>query len=146
MGGGAEGETWERVALLFKMSALSETLPDADVILIVPPFHGLKYPSLGVHLLQACGRQAGFRVQVLYANLLLASIIGEEQNEKICDAPDGSFAGERFFARCAFGLPRLGRCPVLASRLPQGECGASKNGGRLGLTCLAGVSPRSPGD
>jgi ribosomal peptide maturation radical SAM protein 1 len=48
-------------------------------------------------------------VQVLYANMLLASIIGEELYEDICHAPRGTFAGERFFARAAFGLPRLGR-------------------------------------
>jgi len=106
---GREGQNWGRLASRFKMSALSQTLTDADVILIIPPFHPLRFPSLAVHLLQACGRQSGFRVQVLYANMLLASIIGEDENEKICDAPDGSFAGERFFARCAFGLPRLGR-------------------------------------
>lgn len=98
-----------RVESPFEMGILYETLSDADVLLINPPFHSLKYPSLGVHLLQACGREAGFRVQVLYANMLLASIIGEEQNEKICDAPEGTFAGERLFARCAFGLPPLGR-------------------------------------
>jgi ribosomal peptide maturation radical SAM protein 1 len=82
---------------------------DSPVLLIVPPFHALKYPSLGVHLLQACGREAGFRVQVLYANMLLAAIMGEERQEDICDMPVGTFAGERFFARCAFGLPALGR-------------------------------------
>jgi ribosomal peptide maturation radical SAM protein 1 len=48
-------------------------------------------------------------VQVLYANLLLASIIGEELYEDICYAPKGTFAGERIFARCAFDLPPLGR-------------------------------------
>ena len=107
----AEGKVTNRgcVASLSKMRGLAETLPDTDVILIVPPFHALKYPSLGVHLLQACAREAGFRVQVLYANILLASIIGEELHEDICDSPDGTFAGERFFARCAFGLPSLGR-------------------------------------
>ena len=90
------------------MRGLSATLPDADVILIVPPFHPVNYPSLAVHLLQACAREAGFRVQVLYANILLASVIGEEAYAEICDVPEGCFAGERFFARCAFGLPRLG--------------------------------------
>jgi ribosomal peptide maturation radical SAM protein 1 len=99
----------KRVASLSKIRYLPETLRHADVLLIVPPFHVLKYPSLAVHLLQACGREAGFRVQVLYANILLASLIGEEAYAKICDAPGGSFAGERFFARCAFGLPPLGR-------------------------------------
>jgi ribosomal peptide maturation radical SAM protein 1 len=48
-------------------------------------------------------------VQVLYANILLASVIGEEAYAKIAAAPVGSFAGDRFFAQCAFGLPPLGR-------------------------------------
>jgi ribosomal peptide maturation radical SAM protein 1 len=96
-------------ASLSKIGSLSETLCDAEVLLIVPPFHLLKHPSLAVHLLQACGREGGFRVQVLYANILLASVIGEEAYAKICYAPEGSFAGERFFARCAFGLPPMGR-------------------------------------
>jgi ribosomal peptide maturation radical SAM protein 1 len=92
-----------------KMKDPLAALCQADVLLIVPPFHVLDCPSLAVHLLQACGREAGFRVQVLYANFLLASVIGEEAYSRICDTPVASFAGERFFARCAFGLPRLGR-------------------------------------
>jgi ribosomal peptide maturation radical SAM protein 1 len=99
----------QRVPRRFKMEGLPETLHDAEVLLIVPPFPPLGYPSLAAHILQACGREAGFRVQVLYANLLLASMIEEEAYGRICDAPHGSFAGERFFARCAFALPRLGR-------------------------------------
>jgi len=95
--------------LLMRGWAPPEATCDSPVLLIVPPFHALKYPSLGVHLLQACGRQAGFRVQVLYANMLLASIVGEELYENISHAPKETFAGERFFARCAFGLPPLGR-------------------------------------
>jgi ribosomal peptide maturation radical SAM protein 1 len=97
------------LVMLSNLRGLLETLRGTDVLLIVPPFQALGYPSSGVHLLQACGRKAGFRVQILYANLLLASMIGEEANEKICDAPLGSFAGERLFSGCAFGLPPLGR-------------------------------------
>jgi len=94
---------------LSTIKSLPAALRQADVLLIVPAFHVLNYPSLAVHLLQACGREAGFRVRVLYVNILLAALIGEEAYAKICDAPAGSFAGERFFARCAFGLPPLGR-------------------------------------
>jgi ribosomal peptide maturation radical SAM protein 1 len=79
------------------------------MLLVVPPFASLTNPSLGVHILQACGRKAGFRVQVLYANILLAQVIGEKNYTRICDAPMGSFAAERFFARSAYGLPPLGR-------------------------------------
>jgi len=106
---GAKRKNRKRAASLSRIRGLPETLHDTDVLLIVPPFHTLAYPSLAVHLLQACGREAGFRVQVLYANILLASVIGEEAYAKICGAPGGSFAAERFFARCAFGLPPLGR-------------------------------------
>ena len=99
----------QRVASISGIRGLGEILHDADVLLIVPPFHILKYPSLAAHLLQACGREVGFRVQVLYANLVLGAVIGEKAYAKICEAPDGCFAGERFFARSAFGLPPLGR-------------------------------------
>ena len=109
MNRGVNGKDQKRVASRSRMEVLSEQLHDADVLLIVPPFHPLKYPSLAVHLLQACGRKAGFVVRVLYANLLLASVIGEETYAKICDAPAEAFVGERFFARSAFGLPSLGR-------------------------------------
>jgi len=107
----AEGkrENHHRVASLSRIKALPGMLHDADVLLIVPPFHMLEYSCLSVHLLQACARKADVRVHILYANMLLASLIGEGAYAKICDAPDGSFAGERFFARCAFGLPPLGR-------------------------------------
>ncbi|MDE3138161.1 MAG: hypothetical protein KGL59_16375, partial [Acidobacteriota bacterium] len=89
--------------------ALRESLGDADALLIVPPFAGLRHPSLAVHLLQACCRQAGFRVDVLYANFLLAALLGESTYTRICQAPMGSFAAERFFARAAFGGRPLGR-------------------------------------
>jgi ribosomal peptide maturation radical SAM protein 1 len=89
---------------------LRKLLHDADVLLVVPPFPWLNYASLSLHILQACAREAGFRVQVLYANMLLAAVIGDEAYAKICNAPTSAFAAERFFARSAFGLPPLGRC------------------------------------
>lgn len=90
------------------MEDFCETLRDAEVLLIIPPFATLDYPSLAAHLLQACGREAGFRVQVLYANTLLASVIGEKEYWKICSTSSKAFVGERLFARCAFDLPPLG--------------------------------------
>lgn len=89
--------------------ALRETLGKGDALLIVPPFATLLYPSLALHLLQACCREAGFRVQVLYANFLLAALVGEDDYSRVCEAPMGSFAAERIFARAAFAVPRLGR-------------------------------------
>ena len=91
------------------LNGVGQILRPADVLLIVPPFASLSYPSFAVHLLQACGGEAGFRVQVLYASILMASVIGEKAYNDICEAPLGSFAGERLFARCAYGMPALGR-------------------------------------
>lgn len=93
----------------FLRAALADSLGEADALLIVPPFAGLRHPALGLHLLQACCREAGLRVQILYANFLLAAVLGEEVYGRIGDAPTGSLAGERFFARAAFGGPPLGR-------------------------------------
>ena len=81
--------------------------PGAEVLIIVPPFASLWYPSLGAHVLQACVRDTGRRVDVLYANLLLASFIGGKAYEQV-GAESVSLAAERFFARCAFDLPSLG--------------------------------------
>lgn len=92
-----------------KLPGLSEILRPAEVLLVVPPFAELSRPSLGVHLLQACGQKAGFRVHLLYANLLLARLIGEKAYDQICSPPTDCFVGERFFAHCAYGVARLGR-------------------------------------
>lgn len=98
-----------RAEAKYGFKTLGNILQDADVLLIVPPFHLLNCPSLSLHLLQACAREAGFRVQVLYANMLLALRIGEEAYANIFHLPVGALAGERFFTRRAFGLPPLGR-------------------------------------
>jgi ribosomal peptide maturation radical SAM protein 1 len=81
--------------------------PDPAVLLIVPPFASIWYPSLAAHVLQACVREVGFGMDVLYANLLLASTLGEDAYEKIA-AESISLGAERYFARSAFNLPPLG--------------------------------------
>lgn len=80
-----------------------------DALIVIPPFAGLDRPSLAAHTLQACAAKAGFRVRVLYANLLLAKEIGDSLYTAICFAPTSSLLGERFFARSAYGVPQLGR-------------------------------------
>jgi ribosomal peptide maturation radical SAM protein 1 len=82
--------------------------PCGQVLIVVPPFASLWYPSLAAHVLQACARERGYVVDVLYANLLLAAVIGEKAYEQICNEAM-SLAAERFFARAAFDLPPLGR-------------------------------------
>jgi ribosomal peptide maturation radical SAM protein 1 len=79
-----------------------------DALIIVPPFFELRYPSLGVHVLQACARAAGFRVHAFYANLLFASHIGLPSYTTLAKAPPDTFLGERLFARAAYGVPPLG--------------------------------------
>jgi ribosomal peptide maturation radical SAM protein 1 len=81
---------------------------DAQVLLIVPPFASVMYPSLAAEILAACTRRAGYCVDILYANLLLAGFLGETTYEQIGNELT-SLVGERFFARAAFGLPPLGR-------------------------------------
>ncbi|HXH38978.1 MAG TPA: RiPP maturation radical SAM C-methyltransferase [Thermoanaerobaculia bacterium] len=81
----------------------------ADALIIVPPFAGVDRPSLAAHTLQACARQAGFRVSVLYANLAFARHIGDSNYEGICFGDTTSLLGERFFAAAAYGLPSFGR-------------------------------------
>lgn len=83
---------------------LESRLPEADALLIVPPFAGLDRPSLGAHVLQACAKAMGVRVRILYANLLLAAEMGEVDYSSICYAPMNGFLGERFFARAAYGV------------------------------------------
>ena len=81
----------------------SRFLAGGDALIVVPPFGALNRPSLAAHLLQACALSAGYSVQVLYANILLASEIGELNYEAICYAPTPSLVGERFFAQAAYG-------------------------------------------
>jgi len=79
-----------------------------DVLIIVPPFYELWFPSLGAHTLQACAREAGFRVRVFYANLLFAKHIGLLRYTTLAHTSTSSFLGERIFARAAYGVPPLG--------------------------------------
>lgn len=92
-----------------RSSELDNLLHDGDALIIVPPFAGLDRPSLAAHLLQACAREAGFSVRVLYANIALAAAIGERVYQAVCYAPTGALLGERFFAAAAYGVPALGR-------------------------------------
>jgi ribosomal peptide maturation radical SAM protein 1 len=82
---------------------------EGDVLIVVPPFAALERPALGPHILQACARDAGFRVSILYANLRLAAEMGELKYLALSRMPVRGMMGERFFAASAYGLPPLGR-------------------------------------
>src|SRR5947208_2927939 len=89
--------------------SLAGVMGRGDALIVVPPFAGVDRPSLAAHTLQACARQAGFNVRIFYANMHLASRIGDSAYEAICYAPTSALLGERFFARSAYGVPALGR-------------------------------------
>jgi ribosomal peptide maturation radical SAM protein 1 len=74
--------------------------PAADVVLVVPPFAPTYQPSLACHLLQACAREHGIDVIVVYANLLFASIVGNATYGQLLDH---RLQLERIFRHAAFG-------------------------------------------
>lgn len=82
-------------------------LPATDILVVVPPMAHLSWPSLGVHLLQACAREEGFDVGILYVNLLLAARIGALEYANLANAPGDWLLGERLFSRAAFGRDGL---------------------------------------
>jgi ribosomal peptide maturation radical SAM protein 1 len=82
-----------------------------EVLLIVPPFGTFDNISFGTHILQVLAEENGYKTDILYLNIILASIIGVERYEKINDSPEYWMLGERLFARSAYGLPPLGKHP-----------------------------------
>ena len=79
--------------------------PASHALLIVPPFANICRPALGVHVLQSVARAQGLRVDILYANLIFASLLGENEYESICNFNMTAFLGERIMAWLAFGAP-----------------------------------------
>ncbi|MCJ8268810.1 MAG: RiPP maturation radical SAM C-methyltransferase, partial [Psychrosphaera sp.] len=95
----------ELLEQIFENQPINET----DTLLIVPPFIRLNNASLGVHILQACAKAAGQRVLILYANQMLAKLIGKDIYNAITFSSDIYMWGDRVFANAAYGLPALGR-------------------------------------
>jgi len=78
-----------------------------DILIIVPPWGSIYDTALGPHILQAIAAEKGYKTGVLYLNMLLASVIGAEQYEKIYYSPESRMLAERLFAPSAYGLPPL---------------------------------------
>ena len=76
----------------------------ADVVLAVMPFADAGRPAIGVSLLAAAARRAGYTATVTYANLALAARLGVELFQRVSSgfAPDLA-VGEWFFADDVFG-------------------------------------------
>ena len=88
------------------MSRHSLIVPEAEILVVVPPFAFANIASLGAHILQARAREMGFRMGILYANLHYAAAIGHYAT--LLRAPREILAGERLFAATAYGVPPLG--------------------------------------
>jgi hypothetical protein len=85
------------------MKSLSMQLGKGDALIILPPFAPLEIPSLGVHILQSCGRKAGFEVKVLYANIAFAAEIGERNYQALNRNLTVDLLGEQIFSLAAYG-------------------------------------------
>jgi len=74
----------------------------SDVTLVVPPFADVYQANLACHLLQACARESGFDVTVVYGNLIFASILGRRNYSQLLDK---RLVLEYIFKRHAFDTP-----------------------------------------
>lgn len=89
-------------------------LEGGDILFVIPPFASIKSTFFGPHILQNIAHEKGFKADVLYLNILFASIIGPEFAEGIGISKffqSWDMVGERLFARSAYGLPPLGQSP-----------------------------------
>ena len=94
----------ERVATLMDECMYSS----CDALIIVPPGATLEHPAIGPHLLAAWAEQSGFRVGVLYANMIFAAMSGEDEHQSLCTMSEQIW-GERVFCQAAYGTPLLGK-------------------------------------
>jgi ribosomal peptide maturation radical SAM protein 1 len=75
----------------------------ARVLLVVPPFHFLDRPALGVSLLQAALARDGIPCDVFYLNLRFADFAGEEFYTAITESRYQAMLGEWVFSGDLFG-------------------------------------------
>lgn len=90
---------------------IAKSCAGGDALIIIPPFGGIDRPSLGAHVLQSIAKKCGYKVDVLYCNLLLAKHIGIKLYEYICYAPSTGLIGERFFSSAAYNINAVSLYP-----------------------------------
>jgi len=73
------------------------------VLLINMPFSSLRWPALGISLLQAALKREGIDCDLAYLNFDLAEIVGREAYEWINDSLGFVLGGARLFAKTLFG-------------------------------------------
>jgi ribosomal peptide maturation radical SAM protein 1 len=76
---------------------------EGAALIIVPPFAASDKPSLAAHTLQACARLRQLQVQVFYANLSFAALIGEDAYSAIVESM--GLIGDFLFATAADQIP-----------------------------------------
>jgi ribosomal peptide maturation radical SAM protein 1 len=93
------------------MDDIRTIAPGGDLLFIVPPFGSITDTALGVHILSAIAVEAGYKADILYLNMMTASVVGLDCYDEIYSCPLHWMLGERLAARSAYGLPPLGRNP-----------------------------------
>lgn len=81
---------------------------NTDILFVVMPFASLKFPSLGLHILQSIANRKGLSSNILYLSNLLAMCIGKKDYEAIYRQSRIGLLGERLFTRSAYGTEPLG--------------------------------------
>ncbi len=90
------------------------------VLLVNMPFSSLRWPALGISLLQAALKREGIDCDLAYLNFDLAEIVGREAYEWINDSLGFVLGGERLFAKTLFGSSLSGDLEYATDRrLPQ---------------------------
>jgi len=102
-------------------------LNGGEILLTIPPFGSINDIALGPHILRTLAVEKGYKTDILYLNLLLASRIGVELYEEIYNSPEFWMLGERLFARSAYGLPPLGKNPECCADEAMSICGKKKH-------------------
>ncbi|MCP4130381.1 MAG: RiPP maturation radical SAM protein 1 [bacterium] len=108
---------------------ITSVLKGGDILFIVPPFASNNSPVMGPHILQTISHENGYGADVLYLNILFASIIGIEFAEDIGVSRLFQYWGmltERLFARSAYGLPALGISPEFCADQARSISGEGK--------------------
>lgn len=83
---------------------LHSALSDASILILVPPFtRSCKGVAPEPHTLSAIAADAGFKADILYLNVLFASLIGTEVFEEIGNSPRINMFGEKLFSGAAYG-------------------------------------------
>jgi ribosomal peptide maturation radical SAM protein 1 len=122
----------------------------ARVLLINMPFSSLRWPALGISLLQAALGREGIDCETAYLNFDLAENIGRETYDWINDSLGFVLGGERLFAKMLFGSRLTGdndyhRAVILATdpEFPDEDRQVFENAGKqLGAFldgCIAGI-------